>query len=332
MKRLVLILFLFIAMLCSYSQNEPAAPARDASAPTLNTTAAEIYYFHQDHLGSSAWVTDTLGHAVQHLAYMPWGERYISQKTGNFSTIYTFSGKERDEETGYSYFGQRFYDSELSFWLSVDPMRGKYPQFTPYNYCENNPMKIVDPNGTNGVKIIDKRSKTITVKANYYVTSSSPYEYTHYSTTDIEKMQSNINDILNSQGYIYDIEGETYNVVFDLKFIAAGASYEAEKAAENDQYGNYFTKVPDGSKGFETIVNEDGLRTHRGGATQDHKKIAMNSKYDNNRRRIHEIFHTLFFDNDNAESGIGNYVPGTDLPNQNDINRLLSNKQLEELK
>lgn len=145
-----------------------AAPPRDASAPTLNTTAAEIYYFHTDHLGSSAWVTDTLGHAVQHLAYLPWGESWVSQKTGNFSTIYTFSGKERDEETGYSYFGQRFYDSQLSFWLSADPMRGKYPNMSPFVYCANNPIKLVDPNGED-VKIVkDSEKKQVIISANFY--------------------------------------------------------------------------------------------------------------------------------------------------------------------
>ena len=132
---------------CDSIEENGKTAVREEPTPSLNTTAAEIYYFHPDHLGSSAWVTDTLGHAVQHLGYMPWGEKYISQKTGNFSTIYTFSGKERDDETGYSYFGQRFYDSELSFWLSVDPLRIKYPSFTPFNYCANNPIKLVDPNG-----------------------------------------------------------------------------------------------------------------------------------------------------------------------------------------
>jgi len=63
---------------------------------------------------SSAWITDSTGLAVQHLAYMPWGEPYVTQKTGSFNPTYTFSGKERDEETGYSYFGQRFYDSDHS--------------------------------------------------------------------------------------------------------------------------------------------------------------------------------------------------------------------------
>ena len=60
---------------------------------------------------------------------------------------YTFSAKERDSETGLSYFGARYYSSDLSIWLSVDPMSDKYPSLSPYVYCANNPIKLVDPNG-----------------------------------------------------------------------------------------------------------------------------------------------------------------------------------------
>ena len=57
------------------------------------------------------------------------------------------SGKEKDSETGYHYFGARYYNSDLSLWLSVDPMADKYPSLSPYNYCAWNPMKLVDPDG-----------------------------------------------------------------------------------------------------------------------------------------------------------------------------------------
>ena len=57
------------------------------------------------------------------------------------------SGKEKDSETGYHYFGARYYNSDLSIWLSVDPMSDKYPSLSPYNYCAWNPMRLVDPNG-----------------------------------------------------------------------------------------------------------------------------------------------------------------------------------------
>ena len=63
------------------------------------------------------------------------------------SGTYTFSAKEKDSETGFSYFGTRYYNSDLSIWLSVDPMASKYPSLSPYVYCANNPIKLVDPDG-----------------------------------------------------------------------------------------------------------------------------------------------------------------------------------------
>jgi len=41
----------------------------------------------------------------------------------------------------------RHYNSSLSIWLSVDPMSDKYPGVSPYAYCGNNPVRLVDPNG-----------------------------------------------------------------------------------------------------------------------------------------------------------------------------------------
>ena len=63
------------------------------------------------------------------------------------AALHTFSAKERDAETGLSYFGARYYSSDLSIWLSVDPMSAKYPSLSPYTYCADNPVKLVDPNG-----------------------------------------------------------------------------------------------------------------------------------------------------------------------------------------
>ena len=71
----------------------------------------------------------------------------IYHKPHLFAEIYTFSAKERDSETSYSYFGSRYYSSDLSIWLSVDPMAAKYPHQSNYVYCSNNPIMVVDPNG-----------------------------------------------------------------------------------------------------------------------------------------------------------------------------------------
>ena len=67
--------------------------------------------------------------------------------SGNF-LYFTFTGKEKDEETGYGYFGARYIDHELmTMWLSVDPMADKYPSISPYAYCAWNPVRLVDPDG-----------------------------------------------------------------------------------------------------------------------------------------------------------------------------------------
>ena len=64
----------------------------------------------------------------------------------------SFTGKERDEETGYGYFGARYMDHELTaMWLSVDPMADKYPSISPYAYCAWNPIKLVDPDGNEAI-------------------------------------------------------------------------------------------------------------------------------------------------------------------------------------
>ena len=115
-----------------------------------NTGAEGIYFvYHPDHLGSSSWVTDYEGKQLDYKEYLPFGELRYSSRTTLLSnyTRYTFSGKERDSESGYSYFGARYYDSDLSIWLSVDPMSDKYPSLTPYNYSANNPIRLIDPNG-----------------------------------------------------------------------------------------------------------------------------------------------------------------------------------------
>ncbi|MCR4737374.1 MAG: L,D-transpeptidase family protein [Bacteroidales bacterium] len=66
---------------------------------------------------------------------------------------FTFSAKEKDTETGLSYFGSRYYSSDLSIWLSVDPMSDKYPSLSPYVYCADNPVKLIDFDGQDWVLV-----------------------------------------------------------------------------------------------------------------------------------------------------------------------------------
>ncbi len=105
-------------------------------------------HYHSDHLGSASFVTDIGGYVMQHLQYLPYGELFISQRNSEkFDSRYKFTAKELDNETSYTYFGARYYDSELSGWLSIDPMSDKRSWVSPYSYCQWNPLILVDPSG-----------------------------------------------------------------------------------------------------------------------------------------------------------------------------------------
>ena len=101
-----------------------------------------------DHLGSATLITDDYAQIAEQIAYMPYGEDWIDVRSnGYFGSAYKFNGKEKDDETGYSYYGARYYTDRLSIWLSVDPLADKYPHLSPYAYCADNPVNFIDPDG-----------------------------------------------------------------------------------------------------------------------------------------------------------------------------------------
>ncbi len=54
---------------------------------------------------------------------------------------------------------ERHYNSALSIWLSVDPMSDKYPNESPYIYCGNNPVILMDPNGREKIDAYGRRNR-----------------------------------------------------------------------------------------------------------------------------------------------------------------------------
>jgi RHS repeat-associated protein len=119
----------------------------------ITSTATEPenlqYFYLSDHLGSSSWITDKDGNALQHLSYLPFGEVFANQKASgsSFDAEFKFLGKELDAETGYTKTDNRYYWAEAGVFLSVDPLCDKYPMLTPYNYAGNNPLIFRDPSG-----------------------------------------------------------------------------------------------------------------------------------------------------------------------------------------
>jgi len=135
------------------------------------------WFYHSDHLSSTGYVTDANGEIVEHLSYFPYGETWVQEKS-SLPIAYQFTAKELDEETGYYYFGARYYDPRVSTWVSADPALGRYlpkasdfsgeREFNPrklhgmggiytsinlatYAYAQSNPMTLTDPDGNSAM-------------------------------------------------------------------------------------------------------------------------------------------------------------------------------------
>ena len=170
------------------------------------------FFCHSDHLGSASWITEARGEAIQHLQYCPFGEPLVDEhsSTSTYSERFTFTGKERDEETGYSYFGARYLDAALlTSWLSVDPMSDKYPSLSPYIYCAWNPVKLVDPDGCESIipPSSEKNIQRLYREADYKLQHCKPEERESMEL-EIAEMKCEIQQLRESN-QVYTIDKST---------------------------------------------------------------------------------------------------------------------------
>ncbi len=119
----------------------------------------QVYFYHTDPAGTPIAMSDASGNVVWRADYRPFGE--IQSETGTAENNKLFVGKEKDDETGFFYFGARYMDDRIGRFISpdpvgaVDPKTGKItkkvllnPQgLNVYAYALNNPYRYMDPDG-----------------------------------------------------------------------------------------------------------------------------------------------------------------------------------------
>ncbi len=108
--------------------------------------SAKLYYY-KDLLGTVRAVANTSNVLVESADYGPWGVRMEGRSTGTAATKDGFTGKERDLETGFDYFGARHYMPAIGRWSGPDPLADLFPEWSTYSYVMNNPVGLIDPDG-----------------------------------------------------------------------------------------------------------------------------------------------------------------------------------------
>ena len=138
------------------------------------------------------------------------------------------------------------------------------------------------------------------------------YNRPMYKAMKVDQLNSSINSTLNTNNYsVTEGEYKGYSVRFDLQFKEGGNQIETYfKLGSDNIDGNPISNTFEKGNSeqyprFKEKDNGDGTVSIVGGFTSNQNQIIMNSSTDTKRNRIHEIFHTLFFNHDKADKGIG---------------------------
>jgi RHS repeat-associated protein len=140
-------------------------------------SALRIRYYHQDHLGSSACMSDAAGAMVSQDTFHPFGQARSSWRAHGLDEYYGFAQKERDKETDLHYFEARFLRPSLGRFLRVDPLLEYVPPrilgvpqaLNGYSYAQGNPLSWEDPSGAETVGELIERKGTEAVASGHSV-------------------------------------------------------------------------------------------------------------------------------------------------------------------
>jgi RHS repeat-associated protein len=138
---------------------------------------------------------------------------------------YKYNGKEYQDELAlnvYDY-GARNYDPSLGRWMNMDEKSEKFTSFSPYNYCVNNPVRIIDPDGkapSDIIGLFNKSTGQLTVIDKDHYDAKLPTIYVNssqYKMGGIRDDKGNLttNQVLVLDNFFTGGESENGNVTRD---------------------------------------------------------------------------------------------------------------------
>ncbi len=109
-----------------------------------------LYYIHNDHLGTPQKLSDPTGTVVWSATYDPFGQAFIDTDPDSDGQQVTFNlrlpGQYYDSETGLHYNYFRYYDPQTGRYITSDPI-GLQGGLNTYGYVSGNPLRFIDQFG-----------------------------------------------------------------------------------------------------------------------------------------------------------------------------------------
>jgi len=112
--------------------------------------ALEVYFVHNDHLGTPQVITDKNQQVVWKGHMTPFGEMEVEVE--KFTNHRRFPGQWYDIESGLHYNYSRYYDPSVGRYIQSDPI-GLRGGLNTYAYALGNPVRHSDPRGQEAINL-----------------------------------------------------------------------------------------------------------------------------------------------------------------------------------
>ncbi|MBK8252196.1 MAG: VCBS repeat-containing protein [Polyangiaceae bacterium] len=138
----------------------------DADVPGTLPIVSRTRYQYSNHLDSAHLECDESGLVISYEEYHPYGTpAYRSAKSGVevSEKRFRYTGKERDDETGFQYHSARYYAPWLGRWTTADPA-GMVDGPCLYGYCRGQPVSLNDPTGRETPSVCYAQPDSVLIK------------------------------------------------------------------------------------------------------------------------------------------------------------------------
>jgi len=121
------------------------AQGQNIDEPLAMQRGSTVDYYEADGLGSITSLTAANGTVAQTYTYDSFGK--ITNSTGSLTNFFRYTAREFDTETNLYYYRARYYDPVIGRFLREDPLKGISDGVNFYEYVQDNPTNLIDPNG-----------------------------------------------------------------------------------------------------------------------------------------------------------------------------------------
>jgi RHS repeat-associated protein len=124
-------------------------------------------YYAGDANGNVTDLVDANGAVVAHYEYDPYGNNVAQSGDQADANPYRFSSKYWDGETGFYYYGHRFYSSNLGRWLNRDPIEER-GGINLYGFIGNQPTTKIDALGNEAYRFWPQPGKGVFIGPEFH--------------------------------------------------------------------------------------------------------------------------------------------------------------------